>query len=546
MMILPRPKRLTGLDGRLRLSSAVSVYACDFPGRKALNALRLFMPNVLFAEAKCRCEADIVLECRPSITRNDEYYTIDASALPVKVQYRAFMGARNAASSLAQLISKDGEGYFIPACTVEDEPAFEFRSILLDSARSLIPVNELKDTMIRLALAKYSVIHFHLSDSIGIAFKSDKYPQLTGPHDKQYTKDELREIVAFADGLGLEIMPEIEFPGHASKILREMPELACRTIDGDPSPWAMCAGNEKVYDVLEALYTEAAEIFPGRYIHVGTDEIGMYDLKERRTWPTWDDCAVCKEMCAREGIDNNNVIEIFYYMLRRVYGIISKLGRRMVMWNDYIDISKSPELPRDILILFWRVAGKDRGPVEGCSMQRFLDEGFECLNSYYPETYIERDFYANKDETILKWTPLTSPVTDAANAAQILGGGPCAWGESNRELSHFKWTLPSSIFMFGDRLWNGTVCEDMSEFGRAATRWALGIDTPEGLDIYEKFGGYMQPRSVEGVRMWVDKAAKDLGETYEILKKLDRPHAYTGRLAHEYVLSIDWLNEKRG
>ena len=58
--------------------------------------------------------------------------------------------------------------------------------------------------------------------------------------------------------------------------------------------------------------------------------------------------------------------------------------------------------------------------------------------------------------------------------------------------------------------------------------------------------GYMQPRSVEGVRMWVDKAAKDLGETYEILKKLDRPHTYTGRLAHEYVLSIDWLNEKRG
>ena len=100
--------------------------------------------------------------------------------------------------------------------------------------------------------------------------------------------------------------------------------------------------------------------------------------------------------------------------------------------------------------------------------------------------------------------------------------------------------------MFGDRLWNGTVCEDMSEFGRAATRWALGIDTPEGLDIYEKFGGYMQPRSVEGVRMWVDKAAKDLGETYEILKKLDRPNTYTGRLAHEYVLSIDWLNEKRG
>nr|MBQ4319317.1 family 20 glycosylhydrolase [Clostridia bacterium] len=526
------------------LPSPIAVYTCDAPAEKAFDALRIFMPTVVFVKAASRCAAQIILECRPSVSSSDEYYSIDASSLPVMVRFRAFIGGRNAAVTLAQLINKADDGYSIGGTVIEDEPDEKLRTILLDPARTLIPINELKDTMIRLAMAKYNLIHFHLSDSQGLAYKSDKYPQVDGPHGKQYTKAELRDIVAFADSIGLEMMPEVEFPGHGTQILKDIPELACRTINGDPSPWAMCAGNEYTYKVLEDLYTEIAEIFPGRFIHVGTDEIGMYDLKERRVWPTWDDCAVCKAMCAREGIDNNNVVEIFYYMLRRVYGIISKLGKRMVMWNDYIDISKSPELPRDILILFWRVAGENRGPREGCSMQRFLEEGFECLNSYYPETYIERDFYRNKDETILVWDPHKIPETDPALADQILGGGPCAWGERDG-LGHFKWTLASSIFMFGDRLWNNSVCNDLDSFGVAASRWALGIDTPKDFNVYKEFGGFMQPRSINGVRMWVDKAAADLSGTYEVLKSIQKPHTYTGRLAGEYVLSVEWLNEKR-
>ncbi|MBQ2707421.1 MAG: family 20 glycosylhydrolase, partial [Clostridia bacterium] len=451
---------------------------------------------------------------------------------------RAFIGGRNAAAALAQLINKSDDGYCIRGTVIEDEPDEQLRTILIDPARTLIPICELKDTMIRLAMAKFNLIHFHLGDSQGLAYKSEVYPQIDGPHGRQYTKAELRDLVAFGEKLGLEFMPELEFPGHATQLIKNLPDLACRTLTGEPSPWVMCAGSEYTYKVLEDLYTEIAGIFPGRFIHVGTDEIAMYDTKERRAWPTWDDCAECKAMCAREGIDNGSVTEIFYYMLRRVYGIISGLGRRMVMWNDQIDISGSPELPRDILILFWRIAGENRGPREGCSMQRFLEEGFECLNSYYPETYIERDFYRNKDETILVWEPHKIPENDPAYANQILGGGPCAWGQANG-LEHFRWTLASSIFMFGDRLWNNSVCDDPDAFGIAATRWALGIDTPGNFNVYREFGGFMQPRSIDGTRMWVDKAASDLSDTYEVLQSLRKPHTYTGRLAGEYVLSVN-------
>ncbi len=557
-MIIPRIKKEKALGFSHTLPEILSVYTCDSPGEKAYDVLRIFLPTVIFVKAARRADAHIVFECRPAVTKNSEKYEIHAGNLPITVHYRAFPGARNAASTLAQLLRRTDGGYTLEAADIEDEPDCEIRSILLDSARTLIPVPVMKDNIIRLALAKYNLIHFHLSDSQGLAFKSDVYPQIDGPHHEQYTKAELREIIEFGERMGIEFMPEIEFPAHASRILHDLPELACKPIHDELCPWVMCAGSEATYTYLENIYTELAEIFQNsRFIHVGTDEIAMMDRSD--THPVWHDCAVCRAMCEREGIDSTSVTEIFYYMLRRVYGIITKLGRRMVMWNDNIDIAKSPELPRDILILFWRVAGKNRGPREGCSMRRFLEEGFECLNSYYPECYIERDFYANNDETIRRWTPVSFPtedpgliekninsvpIEDPALAAQVLGGGPCAWGEENG-LGHFMWSLPSSILLYGDRLWNTGVCEDREAFGRAATRWALGIDTPDGFDVYREFGGFMQPRSIDGTRMWADRAAADLKDTEQTLKALVKPFTYTGRLAGEYVRSIEWLNKQR-
>lgn len=559
-MIIPRVKSEKRLGFAHKLPKILSVFTCDAPAEKAFEVLKIFLPTVVFVKATTKNDAHIVFECRPSVTTAPEKYVIHAEALPIVVHYRAFLGARNATASLAQLLTKTDDGYTIDATVIDDEPDSEIRMMMLDPVRTLIPVNQLKDTLIRLALAKYNLVHLHLSDTQGLAFRSDYFPQIPGPHGLQYSKAELRALIEFGEQLGLEFMPEVEFPGHGRQVTEALPELKCTTINGEPGNWAMCAGAEATYAYLETIYTELAELFPhSRFIHVGTDEIAMYDIKTEDVFPNWDDCAVCKAMCAREGIDNHNLIEIFYYMLRRVYRIVSKLGKRMVMWNDYIDISKSPALPRDILIHFWRIAGEDRGPREGCTMQRFLEEGFECLNSYYPETYICRDYYPNNDDTVRVWTPKSlpipdcplllgqpssAPVTDPQFASQILGGGPCAWGEKTG-LSHYMWSLPSAILLYGDRLWNFRICDDPDAFGKSATRWALGIDAPSDFDVYKSLGGFTQPRSVDGTRAWVHKAAENLDETEAVLRKLVKSHTVYGKLAAEYVKSIEWLKNER-
>ncbi len=545
-MIIPRIQNEVTLDGRLELDGVVKYFAADELGARAAKLFKYFLPTVSFVAVKSRGDAQLVFDCRFGICERDEFYKISSAELPITVNYSDFLGARNAVSTLSQLFIRENATLYFPRVEVLDYPDTKMRSFMIDPARCLIPVNDVEETLVRLAMAKYNYLHLHLSDARGYAIKSDVV-NFSGHNGEQYTKDEIRHIVKFALDLGIECIPEVEIPAHGNKLIEDMPSLACVT-DGseDPSPWVVCAGNEETYEFYEKLYTELAELFPCKIMHVGTDEIEMNDLTERRTWPTWHCCYRCREMCEREGIDPNSRTEIFYYLLRRIYAILKKLGKRLMMWNDNIDISKCPELPRDILIHFWRVAGTNRGPVEGCSMERFLEEGFEVFNSYYPETYIEEDFYRNNDETILVWHPTTLPEHDAKYDSQIVGGEPCAWGSSSESaVEHFIWSLPPSIFMYGDRFWNKSVADDRAAMGIAATRLLFGIDVPYGYNLFEKFGGFMQPRSYKGVRMWADKAADDLTEVDEMLANCENGYTMFGRLAGIYRDSIKWLSEQR-
>lgn len=541
-MIIPRVQKENFTGDFAVFGKTIHVFAADYPGKKALKLFGYFIPTVPVLKVSDRSSADIIFECRPSVSRNDEYYKISVSGLKAQINYRSFAGAKNAAASVAQLIKKTGSGFELPEGEIEDWPDSKMRSFMIDPARGIIPVRTVKEILIRMAMAKYNYLHIHLSDGIGYAIRSEVLPELSGPYGKQYTKDDIRDIVAFAGILGIECIPEAEFPAHATQLLLDINELGCITEHEKQSPFVICAGNEYTYEVLIKLYTEIAELFPGEFIHVGTDEISMLDLKDEYTWPTWHDCVRCREMCEREGIDRNNYIEVFYYMLRRVYKIITGLGKRMMMWNENIDISKSPELPRDILIHFWRIAAPQRGPIEGCSMERFLEEGFEVFNSYYPETYIEAEFYENNDDTIRVWTPLGKPEHDSKYDAQILGGEPCAWG-STELTPHFNWTLPSSIMLYGDRLWNHTVNEDPKAFGIAGTRLQLGVDVPNGFDLFEYFGGFMLPR-INDTRLYREKVSGNIDEAYNVLAELEKPHLLTGRLASEYRKSINWLHSQ--
>ena len=151
----------------------------------------------------------------------------------------------------------------------------------------------------------------------------------------------------------------------------------------------------------------------------------------------------------------------------------------MIIWNDNIDISKSPDIPRDVVIEFWRVAAEQRGPREGCSMLRFLEEGYTVINADYPNTYIDLPEYLNW-EKLRTWDLTADPAKADEYADKIIGAETCAWDVQR----HYDFSLYTTVPAFADRVYNLSPVTDDAEFGTALTRLALGASVPKGFNMF--------------------------------------------------------------
>ena len=445
MRIIPRVKKLDGTGKCIGLGEGLNIY-CDDPIFERLSfTLCELLPGVKLSYVNCKNASNLIFTVDKNIERAEGYrITVEDSV--ILCRFSDFLGGRNAIATLAQIIYPVNGGIAISDVDIEDYPDADFRSFMHDIGRKYLPLDELKAHILLMAKCKMNILHFHFSEAVGFGIKLKKFPELPGAQGMQYTEDEIRELVDYAEKLGIDIIPEIDVPGHSNVFTSAHPEVACTPIGGkSTNGWAMCVGAEDTYTFLEELVREVSKLFKSKYFHLGTDEISMRDEK-RVPHPIadWLICSRCCKLMEKHGYTNE--VELFYYFLKRIYKIVTDQGKRLIIWNDWIDISKSPDIPRDILIEFWRVAASTRGPHIGCSMQRFLEEGFDVINANYPDTYI--DLYVNY-ERLCTWDFKRVPATDENTPGKIIGGDVCAWDVH----SHFAHSIPVSIVLFADKLW---------------------------------------------------------------------------------------------
>ena len=569
-MLTPRAKKEVYLNGNFPLSASVNVAVKDEISAKVFNVLTIFFNALKISFTSVKDNADIILELDETLSDKIEHYKISISKEGITLSFADFLGGRNAAASLYQLIRVMDGNYFAVAAEIDDWADNRLRGILLDPARRFLPVNELKETFIRMSLDKMNIAHLHLMDSVAYVLQSHKYPEVNDEAFGFYKTEEMRDIVAFGQSLGIECIPEIEIPAHAKHLTGLFPFLKCETEIVQPSTWTMCVGSEKFYEFFTDIINEVADVFPYEILHIGTDELAMFDHDEPhiRAWPTWFDCKHCKKIAKEQGIyltpaeevvaseadgtfrerGVEGVTELFYYAVKRIHGIVKKAGKRMMMWNDNIDISKPCDLPRDILIHFWRIAMPYRGPIMGCSMNAFLKAGFEVINSHYPQTYVEADFYY-PEVPLNAWAPGVYPPSDLEYKDQILGGWPCAW--SNYE--HYAYTLPSTLAFYADRLWDEAISYYGDDFCKSITRLILGPSIPDDFNVFAALGGYFIPRSNPKIkkedRLYgrVDKvkiSAEDVAQTESTLRSLANNETLEGRTAYIYADCVRWVYEQ--
>ncbi len=242
----------------------------------------------------------------------------------------------------------DNKKWILPYVEITDKPQYVWRGMLLDCCRNFME----KDFVLRyidlLAYHKMNRFHWHLTEDQGWRIEIKQFPELTNigawrtekdgsRYGGFYTQAEIREVVAYAKSRFIEVIPEIELPGHSLAALASYPELSCT---GGPfevgNKWGVfkdvyCAGNEQSFEFLEKVYDEIFELFPFEYVHIGGDESPKY---------RWENCEKCQKRIKQEGLKDEH--ELQSYFITRMEKYINANGRKIIGWDEILEGGLAP------------------------------------------------------------------------------------------------------------------------------------------------------------------------------------------------------------
>lgn len=292
-----------------------------------------------------------------------EGYTLSVSDGAIEIKGGSSRGAFYGLQTLRQVILQCYEGgkVVIPAMRIEDAPFFAYRGMMLDVCRHFRDVAEVKRYIDILSMHKLNTFHWHLTDDQGWRIAVDKYPLLTTigaeraqtvvghartskeydgkPYGKGmfYTREQIKEVVDYAAARYIDIIPEIEMPGHALAALAAYPQLGCTGKEYKVSPTfgvfddVFCAGKEETFRFFEEVLSEVIGLFPYKYIHIGGDECP----KTR-----WKECPLCQQRIKDNALADEH--ELQSYFMKRIEKFVDSKGRSIIGWEEILEGGVSP------------------------------------------------------------------------------------------------------------------------------------------------------------------------------------------------------------
>jgi len=309
-----------------------------------------------------------------------------------------------------QLVSVTPDGFAVPAVSIQDQPRFPWRGLMIDSGRHFIPIEVIKRNIDGLEAVKMNVFHWHLSDNQGFRLESRKFPKLqeNGSDGLYYTQEEVRDLIAYARDRGVRVVPEFDMPGHSTAWFVGYPELA-----SGKGPYqierkwgvfdpAMDPTNEKTYKFLNELIGEMAKLFPDQFFHIGGDEVNGKE---------WDANPNIQAFMKAHEIKNNQGLQA--YFSQHVQDLVVKHGKTPVGWDEIL----VPGVPKTIVIQSWR--GAD-------SLAAAAKMGYRGIlsNGYY----IDLGWSAARHYAVDPMGGAAANLT-AEEKQRILGGESTMWSE---------------------------------------------------------------------------------------------------------------------
>ena len=453
--ILPTPVSLTEQSGSFVLKDGMKIGVSDQSLFPATGYLQEILRNVVSSSVEVttdKSQVDMYFQLKDTVGKPGSY-KLESTPEYIRVEATDYSGIISAITTIRQLlpavteVQGEKQNYSIPVVQIEDAPRFEWRGFMLDASRHFWNKKEVKHILDLMSLYKLNKFHWHLSDDQGWRIEIEKYPLLTEkgawrkfntqdrtcmarakeedntdfliPEDKirivegdtlyggYYTHDDIKEIVAYATQRGIDVIPEIDMPGHFLAAIGQYPELACDGLIGWGETFSspICPGKDTTLEFCQNVFKEVFELFPYEYVHMGGDEVEKAN---------WKKCPLCQKRIRTEKL--GSVEELQAWFVRDMEKFFLANGKKLIGWDEVV----SDGLSSDAAITWWRSWAKDALPTATAQKQKVI----ACPNEYFYFDYAQ----------------------DQNSVKKILAYDPCADGRLSPEQEKYIWGVQANLW----------------------------------------------------------------------------------------------------
>jgi hexosaminidase len=506
-MLIPTPVSVVSGTGNFVINSKTAIHVSSpdssvrrvarFLSNKIATASGVTLP-VTAASKMIKSTGSINLDLVNDKSLGDEGYKLNVTSTSVSISANKPAGLFYGMQTLFQLMPKEIESnsvvknvnWNIPVCNVSDNPRFGWRGLMFDVSRHFFTKDEVKDFIDDMVKYKYNLLHLHLTDDEGWRIEIKGLPKLTQvgawnvkkvgyfgtfspptpdePRDYGgfFTQDDIREIVKYAQERFVNILPEIDVPGHSLAAVASYPELSCtpgaenyHVRSGEPiMDWShgqppialvdntLCPANEKVYEFLDKVMTQVAELFPFGYIHVGGDECPKN---------FWEKSPEVQALMKKEGLKNMD--EVQSYFEKRLEKIVESKGKKFLGWDEILHGGIAP----NATVMSWQGM---KGGIEAAKMGHDVvmsPTTFAYLDYMQGDPIIEPRIYATLR---LNKAYEFEPVPDGVDPKYILGGQANLWTEQVYNTRHMQYMLWPRAMAIAEAVWSPKDKRDWNDF----------------------------------------------------------------------------------
>ena len=431
----------------------------------------------------------------PDNAIGNEGYKLSITPGSVKISANKPAGLFYGMQTLLQSFPKEiesktsvaGVSWTAPCSEITDQPRFGWRGLMFDVSRHFFTKAEVKQFIDDMVKYKFNLLHWHLTDDEGWRVEIKSLPKLTEvgawrvkregkwantgnpfPNEPNsyggfYTQDDIKEVIQYAKERFVTILPEVDVPGHSLAALASYPELSCtpgpyNVSSGAPfMNWfkgghegiidnTLCPANEKVYEFLDKVFTEIAQLFPFEYIHMGGDETAKN---------FWAKSEQIKDLMKRENLKDLN--EVQSYFVKRVEKIVTAKGKKLIGWDEILEGGLAPSAS----VMSWRGM---KGGIAAAGMGHQVvmsPTDFVYLDYYQGEQSVEPPVYAGLR---LNKTYQFEPVPEGVDPKLILGGQANLWTEQIQRFRTVQYMLWPRALAVAETVWSPKEKKNWNDF----------------------------------------------------------------------------------